>query len=188
MPDLASDSESDYGGSACDGACGSGSGDDGFYVDFRAGKIYNGEAVFSFFREGKQYIIREDGTGTLDTCMACGVQHDPPPRDKTDWKFEDTGPHFDTHGPFDFELFAAVDNHFLPMYYTTRDSCVEKDWAGKACYGNPPFEHDTHHTTVPTEGSTGPCPPTSHRQIPFGLAQVGNGHLVAADQAAHHHT
>ncbi|KAK3261187.1 hypothetical protein CYMTET_29894 [Cymbomonas tetramitiformis] len=73
--------------------------------------------------------------------MACGAQHDPPPRDKTDWKFEDTKPHFETHGAFNLELFAAEDNHILSVYCTVTDSCFEKDWAGKACYGNPPFEH-----------------------------------------------
>ncbi|KAK3238666.1 hypothetical protein CYMTET_51337 [Cymbomonas tetramitiformis] len=114
--------------------------DAGFHVDFQTRQISNGGVVFSFSREGKQYIIREDSTEALDTYMACGA-HDPPPRDKTNWKFEDTESHFETHGPFNLELFAAEDNHILPVYCTTSDSCFGKDWAGKACYGNPPFEH-----------------------------------------------
>ncbi|KAK3237271.1 hypothetical protein CYMTET_52638 [Cymbomonas tetramitiformis] len=74
--------------------------------------------------------------------MACGAHEDPPPRDKSDWRFEDANTHFETHGPFNLELFADKDNHILPVYCTTPDSCFDKDWAGKACYGNPPFEHD----------------------------------------------
>ncbi|KAK3243135.1 hypothetical protein CYMTET_47192 [Cymbomonas tetramitiformis] len=116
--------------------------DAGFCVDFPARTISNGGATFSFSREGKQYIIREDSTGALDTFMACGAHEDPPPRDKTDWRFEDADTHFETHGPFNLELFADKDNHLLPAYCTTTDSCFDKDWAGKACYGNPPFEHD----------------------------------------------
>ncbi|KAK3244622.1 hypothetical protein CYMTET_45770 [Cymbomonas tetramitiformis] len=116
--------------------------DAGFCVDFPARTISNGGATFSFSREGKQYIIREDSTGALDTFMACGAHEDPPPKDKTDWIFEDADTHFETHGPFNLELFADKDNHILPVYCTATDSCFDKDWAGKACYGNPPFEHD----------------------------------------------
>ncbi|KAK3287427.1 hypothetical protein CYMTET_5062 [Cymbomonas tetramitiformis] len=67
--------------------------------------------------------------------MACGAQHDPPHRDKTNWRLEDTEPYFESHGPFDLELFAAE-------VLSAIDSCFEKDWPGKACHGNPPFEHD----------------------------------------------
>ncbi|KAK3262042.1 hypothetical protein CYMTET_29072 [Cymbomonas tetramitiformis] len=66
--------------------------------------------------------------------MACGAHDDPPPRDKTNWKFEDTETHFETHGPFNFELFADEDNHILPVCCTSNDSCFGKEWAGLGYY------------------------------------------------------
>eukprot|EP00854_Cymbomonas_tetramitiformis_P011073 gene11073-biopygen11351 len=43
---------------------------------------------------------------------------------------------------FFLELFAFEDNHILDTYCTLSDTCFIKDWAGKQCYGNPPFDHD----------------------------------------------
>eukprot|EP00854_Cymbomonas_tetramitiformis_P008472 gene8472-biopygen8591 len=68
--------------------------------------------------------------------------HDGDQRDRFDWKFEDTEPHFTTHGPFFLEIFASENNHILNTYCTLSDTCFIKDWAGKHCYGNPPFDHD----------------------------------------------
>ncbi|KAK3266748.1 hypothetical protein CYMTET_24652 [Cymbomonas tetramitiformis] len=118
--------------------------DAGFSVDFGARQISSGGVTFSFSRVGNQYIIYEDQiSGTLDTYMACAAYHDDSDRDKTDWKFEDTGKHIEQHGPFTLELFASVDNHILDDYCTTDNPCFSRDWAGKACYGNPPYEHAT---------------------------------------------
>ncbi|KAK3283501.1 hypothetical protein CYMTET_8801 [Cymbomonas tetramitiformis] len=117
--------------------------DAGFRVDFGARQISSGGAVFSFSRIGNQYIIKEDCTGALDTYMACAAHADrDEQRDRSDWKFEDTEPHFTIHGPFHLELFASDDNHILSDYCTVTDSCFDKDWAGRSCYGNPPFEHE----------------------------------------------
>ncbi|KAK3285523.1 hypothetical protein CYMTET_6877 [Cymbomonas tetramitiformis] len=69
-------------------------------------------------------------------------KHDGDQRDRFDWKFEDTEPHFTTHGPFFLELSASEDNHILDTYCTSSDTCFIKDWAGKRRYGNPPFDHD----------------------------------------------
>ncbi|KAK3280740.1 hypothetical protein CYMTET_11436 [Cymbomonas tetramitiformis] len=116
--------------------------DAGFLVDFGARQISSGGAVFSFSRVGKQYILHEDCGAALDTYMACAVHPDKTiNRDRTNWKFGDTRPHFESHGPFHFELFASEDNHVLEDYCTAADSCFMKDWAGKACYGNPPYDH-----------------------------------------------
>ncbi|KAK3285996.1 hypothetical protein CYMTET_6421 [Cymbomonas tetramitiformis] len=71
-----------------------------------------------------------------------GFLHDGDQRDRFDWKFEDTEPHFTTHGPFFLEIFASENNHILNTYCTLSDTCFIKDWAGKHCYGNPPFDHD----------------------------------------------
>eukprot|EP00854_Cymbomonas_tetramitiformis_P004734 gene4734-biopygen4670 len=79
--------------------------DAGFMVDFGARTVSKGGAVFCFARIGNQYIIHEDHAGTLDTYLACALQHN------------------DT-------------------YLTVLDSCFLGDWAGKHCYGNPPFDHD----------------------------------------------
>ncbi|KAK3244687.1 hypothetical protein CYMTET_45715 [Cymbomonas tetramitiformis] len=118
--------------------------DAGFSVDFGARQISSGGVTFSFSRVGNQYIIYEDQiSGTLDTYMACAAYHDDSDRDKTDWKFEEAGKHIEEHGPFTLELFASVDNHILDDYCTTENPCFSRDWAGKACYGNPPYEHDT---------------------------------------------
>ncbi|KAK3235326.1 hypothetical protein CYMTET_54462, partial [Cymbomonas tetramitiformis] len=117
--------------------------DAGFSVDFGARQISSGGAVFSFSRIGNQSIIHEDCTGTPDTYMACAAHTDrDQQRDRSDWKFEDTEPHFTIHGPFHLELFASDDNHILSDYCTLIDSCFDKDWAGRSCYGNPPFEHE----------------------------------------------
>ncbi|KAK3260902.1 hypothetical protein CYMTET_30164 [Cymbomonas tetramitiformis] len=116
--------------------------DAGFSVDFGARQISSGGVTFSFSRVGNQYIIYEDQTGTLDTYMACAAYHDDSIRDKTDWKFEEAGKHIEEHGPFTLELFASIDNHVLDDYCTTENPCFCRDWAGKACYGNPPYEHD----------------------------------------------
>ncbi|KAK3270667.1 hypothetical protein CYMTET_20947 [Cymbomonas tetramitiformis] len=118
--------------------------DAGFSVDFGARQISNGGVTFSFSRVGNQYIIYEDQiSGTLDTYMACAAYHDDSDRDKTDWKFEEAGKHIEEHGPFTLELFASSDNHILDSYCTTDNPCFCRDWAGEACYGNPPYEHDT---------------------------------------------
>ncbi|KAK3274978.1 hypothetical protein CYMTET_16871 [Cymbomonas tetramitiformis] len=118
--------------------------DAGFSVDFGARQISNGGVTFSFSRVGNQYIIYEDQiSGTLDTYMACAAYHDDSDRDKTDWKFEMAGKHIEEHGPFTLELFASSDNHILDNYCTTDSPCFCRDWAGEACYGNPPYEHDT---------------------------------------------
>ncbi|KAK3287240.1 hypothetical protein CYMTET_5242 [Cymbomonas tetramitiformis] len=117
--------------------------DAGFLADFGARQISKGGHVFCFARIGNQYIISEDLTGTVDTFLACAIDHDDDSvRDKTDWKFEDTTSHFETHGPSSLELFASENNHILEEYCTLLDTCFVKDWAGKHCYGNPPFEHD----------------------------------------------
>ncbi|KAK3258801.1 hypothetical protein CYMTET_32175 [Cymbomonas tetramitiformis] len=117
--------------------------DAGFGVDFGARQVSGGGAVFSFSRIGNQYIIHEDCTGTPDTYMACAAHTDrDQQRDRSDWKFEDTEPHFTIHGPFHLELFASDDNHILSDYCTLIDSCFDKDWSGRSCYGNPPFEHE----------------------------------------------
>ncbi|KAK3260638.1 hypothetical protein CYMTET_30413 [Cymbomonas tetramitiformis] len=116
--------------------------DAGFRVDFGARTLSKGGVVFSFARIGNQYIMHEDTHSTLDTHLACAVTHTDDQRDRSDWKFEDTKPHFTTHGPFLLELFSSDDNHILEHYYTITDSCFDKDWAGKQCYGNPPFDHD----------------------------------------------
>ncbi|KAK3280647.1 hypothetical protein CYMTET_11520 [Cymbomonas tetramitiformis] len=118
--------------------------DAGFSVDFGARQISSGGVTFSFSRVGNQYIIYEDQmSGTLDTYMACAAYHDDSDRDKTDQKFEEAGKHIEQHGPFTLELFASVDNHILDEYCTTDNPCFGRDWVGKACYGNPPYEHDT---------------------------------------------
>ncbi|KAK3235825.1 hypothetical protein CYMTET_53986 [Cymbomonas tetramitiformis] len=118
--------------------------DAGFSVDSGARQISNGGVTFSFSRVGNQYIIYEDQiSGTLDTYMACAAYHDDSDRDKTDWKFEEAGKHIEEHGPFTLELFASSDNHILDSYCTTDNPCFCRDWAGEACYGNPPYEHDT---------------------------------------------
>ncbi|KAK3239767.1 hypothetical protein CYMTET_50335 [Cymbomonas tetramitiformis] len=118
--------------------------DVGFRVDFGARQISNGGVTFSFSRVGNQYIIYEDQiSGTLDTYMACAAYHDDSDRDKTDWKFEEAGKHIEEHGPFTLELFASSDNHILDSYCTTDNPCFCRDWTGEACYGNPPYEHDT---------------------------------------------
>ncbi|KAK3282268.1 hypothetical protein CYMTET_9991 [Cymbomonas tetramitiformis] len=118
--------------------------DAGFSVDFGARQISNGGVTFSFSRVGNQYIIYEDQiSGTLDTYMACAAYHDDSDRDKTDWKFEEAEKHIEEHGPFTLELFASSDNHILDNYCTTDNPCFCRDWAGEACYGNPPYEHDT---------------------------------------------
>ncbi|KAK3233084.1 hypothetical protein CYMTET_56593 [Cymbomonas tetramitiformis] len=119
--------------------------DAGFSVDFGARQISNGGVAFSFSRVGNHYLIHEEHAGSLDTYMACAAYHDDSDRvhrDKTDWKFERTKRHFEQHGPFSLELFASEDNHILDVYCTTGNTCFSRDWAGKACYGNPPFEHD----------------------------------------------
>ncbi|KAK3240939.1 hypothetical protein CYMTET_49259 [Cymbomonas tetramitiformis] len=116
--------------------------DAGFSVDFGARTLSKGGVVFSFARVGNQYIMHEDTYGTLDTHLACAVTHTDDQRDRSDWKFEDTKPHFTTHGPFLLELFSSDDNHILEHHCTITDSCFDKDWAGKQCYGNPPFDHD----------------------------------------------
>ncbi|KAK3275189.1 hypothetical protein CYMTET_16669 [Cymbomonas tetramitiformis] len=116
--------------------------DAGFRVDFGARTLSKGGVVFSFARIGNQYIMHEDTHSTLDTHLACAVTHTDDQRDRSDWKFEDTKPHFTTHGPFLLELFSSDDNHILEHHYTITDSCFDKDWAGKQCYGNPPFDHD----------------------------------------------
>ncbi|KAK3239116.1 hypothetical protein CYMTET_50936 [Cymbomonas tetramitiformis] len=116
--------------------------DAGFSVDFGARQISSGGVTFSFSRVGNQYIIYEDQTGTMDTYMACAAYHDDSDRDKTDWKFEEAGKHIEEHGPLTLELFASIDNHVLDDYCTTENPCFCRDWAGKACYGNPPYEHD----------------------------------------------
>ncbi|KAK3248188.1 hypothetical protein CYMTET_42342 [Cymbomonas tetramitiformis] len=116
--------------------------DAGFRVDFGARTLSKGGVVFSFARVGNQYIMYEDTYSTLDTHLACAVTHTDDQRDRSDWKFEDTKPHFTTHGPFLLELFSSDDNHILEHHYTITDSCFDKDWAGKQCYGNPPFDHD----------------------------------------------
>ncbi|KAK3276922.1 hypothetical protein CYMTET_15028 [Cymbomonas tetramitiformis] len=93
------------------------------------------------------------GSGTVtfakldvSTGRAIGLQfaayHDDSDRDNTDWKFEKAGKHLEEHGPFTLELFASIDNHILDDYCTTGNPCFCRDWAGKACYGNPPYEHD----------------------------------------------
>ncbi|KAK3237406.1 hypothetical protein CYMTET_52516 [Cymbomonas tetramitiformis] len=116
--------------------------DAGFRVDFGARTVSKGGVVFSFARVGNEYIMHEDTYSTLDTHLACAVKHTDDQRDRSDWKFEDTKPHFTTHGPFLLELFSSDDNHILDHYCTITDSCFGKDWAGKQCYGNPPFDHD----------------------------------------------
>eukprot|EP00854_Cymbomonas_tetramitiformis_P003730 gene3730-biopygen3667 len=116
--------------------------DAGFLVDFGARTVSKGRAAFSFARIGNQYIIHADYAETLDTYLACAIQHDGDQRDRFDWKFEDTEPHFTTHGPFFLELSASEDNHILDTYCTSSDTCFIKDWAGKRRYGNPPFDHD----------------------------------------------
>ncbi|KAK3263006.1 hypothetical protein CYMTET_28166 [Cymbomonas tetramitiformis] len=116
--------------------------DAGFLVDFGARTVSKGGAAFSFARIGNQYIMHEDNDETLDTDMACAIQHAGDQRDHFDWKFEDTEPHFTTHGPFFLELFASEDNHILDTYCTLSDTCFIKDWTGKHCYRNPPFAHD----------------------------------------------
>ncbi|KAK3284359.1 hypothetical protein CYMTET_7990 [Cymbomonas tetramitiformis] len=116
--------------------------DAGFLVDFGARTVSKGGVVFSFARVGNQYIMYEDTYNTLDTHLACAAKHTDDQRDRSDWKFEDTKPHFTTHGPFLLELFSSDDNHILDNYCTITDTCFGKDWAGKHCYGNPPFDHD----------------------------------------------
>ncbi|KAK3264431.1 hypothetical protein CYMTET_26831 [Cymbomonas tetramitiformis] len=116
--------------------------DAGFLVDFGARNVSKGEVVFSFARVGNQYIMHEDTYETLDTHLACAAKHTDDQRDRSDWKFEDTKPHFTTHGPFLLELFSSDDNHILDDYCTITDTCFGKDWAGRHCYGNPPFDHD----------------------------------------------
>ncbi|KAK3288566.1 hypothetical protein CYMTET_3961 [Cymbomonas tetramitiformis] len=116
--------------------------DAGFLVDFGARTVSKGGVVFSFARVGNQYIMHEDTYETLDTHLACAAKHTDDQRDRSDWKFEDTKPHFTTHGPFLPELFFSDDNHILDDYCTITDTCFGKDWAGRHCYGNPPFDHD----------------------------------------------
>eukprot|EP00854_Cymbomonas_tetramitiformis_P017987 gene17987-biopygen18566 len=116
--------------------------DAGFLVDFGARTVSKGGGVFSFARIGNQYIMHEDTHSTLDTHLACAVKHAGDQRDRFDWKFEDTEPHFTTHGPFFLELVSSEDNHILDDHCTLADTCFVKDWAGKHCYGNPPFDHD----------------------------------------------
>ncbi|KAK3242044.1 hypothetical protein CYMTET_48237 [Cymbomonas tetramitiformis] len=116
--------------------------DAGFLVDFGARTVSKGGVVFSFARVGNQYIMHEDTYETLDTHLACAAKHTDDQRDRSDWKFEDTKPHFTTHGPFLLELFSSDDNHILDDYCTITDTCFGKDWAGRHCYGNPPFDHD----------------------------------------------
>ncbi|KAK3256629.1 hypothetical protein CYMTET_34246 [Cymbomonas tetramitiformis] len=117
--------------------------DAGFSVDFGARRISSEGVTFSFSRVGNQYIIYEDRvTGALDTYVACAAYHDDSDRDKSDWKFEKAGKHIEEHGPFTLELFASSDNHVLGNYCTTDRPCFDRDWAGEACYGNPPYEHD----------------------------------------------
>ncbi|KAK3237702.1 hypothetical protein CYMTET_52239 [Cymbomonas tetramitiformis] len=115
--------------------------DASFLVDFGARTVSKGGVVFSFARVGNQYIMHEDTHNTLDTHLACVAKHTDDQRDRSDWKFEDTKPHFTTHGPFLLELFSSDDNHILDDYCTITDTCFGKDWAGKHCYGNPPFDH-----------------------------------------------
>ncbi|KAK3274016.1 hypothetical protein CYMTET_17778 [Cymbomonas tetramitiformis] len=116
--------------------------DVGFLVDFGARSVSKGGVVFCFARIGNQYIVHEDYAETLDTYLACAIQHDGDQRDRFDWKFEDTEPHFTTHGPFFLELFASEGNHILATYCTLSDTCFIKDRVGKHFYGNPPFDHD----------------------------------------------
>ncbi|KAK3267377.1 hypothetical protein CYMTET_24057 [Cymbomonas tetramitiformis] len=116
--------------------------DAGFLVDFGAKTVSKGGVVFSFARVGNQYIMHEDTYETLDTHLACAAKHTDDQRGRSDWKFEDTKPHFTTHGPFLLELFSSDDNHILDDYCTTTDTCFGNDWAGRHCYGNPPFDHD----------------------------------------------
>eukprot|EP00854_Cymbomonas_tetramitiformis_P034034 gene34034-biopygen5441 len=116
--------------------------DAGFLVDFGARIVSKGGAVFPFARVGNQYIMHEDNYETLDTHLACAAKHTDDQRDRFDWKFEDTKPHFTTHGPLLLELFSSDDNHILDDYCTLADTCFAKDWAGRHCYGNPPFDHD----------------------------------------------
>ncbi|KAK3235910.1 hypothetical protein CYMTET_53921 [Cymbomonas tetramitiformis] len=116
--------------------------DAGFLVDFGARTVSKGGVVFSFARVGNQYIMHEDTYETLDTHLACAAKHTDDQRDRSDWKFEDTKPHFTTHGPFLLELFSSDDNHILDDYCTITDTCFGKDWAGRHCYENPPFDHD----------------------------------------------
>ncbi|KAK3260702.1 hypothetical protein CYMTET_30352 [Cymbomonas tetramitiformis] len=116
--------------------------DAGFLVDFGARTVSKGGAVFSFARVGNQYIMHEDTYETLDTHLACAAKHIDDQRDRFDWKFEDTKPHFTTHGPFLLELCSSDDNHILDDNCTITDTCFVKDWAGRHCYGNPPFDHD----------------------------------------------
>ncbi|KAK3242630.1 hypothetical protein CYMTET_47694 [Cymbomonas tetramitiformis] len=115
--------------------------DAGFLVDFGARTVSKGGVVFSFTRVSNQYIMHEDTYSTLDIHLACTVKHTDDQRDRSDWKFEDTEPHFTTHGPFLLELFSSDDNHILDDYCTITDTCFVKDWAGRHCYGNPPFDH-----------------------------------------------
>ncbi|KAK3234115.1 hypothetical protein CYMTET_55604 [Cymbomonas tetramitiformis] len=112
-----------------------------FVVDFGARTVSKGGALFSFARIGNQYIMHEDYSETVDTHLACAVKTDDQ-RDPCDWKFEDTNPHFITHGPFYLELFSSDDNHILDEYCSLADTCFAKDWADGHCYGNPPFDHD----------------------------------------------
>ncbi|KAK3273790.1 hypothetical protein CYMTET_17989 [Cymbomonas tetramitiformis] len=117
--------------------------DAGFSVDFGARRISSEGMTFSFSRVGNQYIIYEDQvTGALDAYVACAAYHDDSDRDKSDWKFEGAARHIEEHGPFTLELFASDDNHILGSYCTTDRPCFDRDWAGEACYGNPPYEHD----------------------------------------------
>ncbi|KAK3263746.1 hypothetical protein CYMTET_27477 [Cymbomonas tetramitiformis] len=89
-------------------------------------------------------VALEDAGFSVDFgARQISTYHDDSDRDKTDWKFEEAGKHIEEHGPFTLELFASVDNHVLDDYCTTDNPCFCRDWAGKACYGNPPYEHDT---------------------------------------------
>ncbi|KAK3277181.1 hypothetical protein CYMTET_14805 [Cymbomonas tetramitiformis] len=116
--------------------------DAGFSVDFGARQVSRGGAVFSFSRVANPYVMTEDCIGAPETYMACAVHTEHgPQQDKSDWKFEDTEPHFTTHGPFSLELFASDDNHILNDYCTVTDTCFDKDLSSKSCYGNPPFDH-----------------------------------------------
>ncbi|KAK3262905.1 hypothetical protein CYMTET_28266 [Cymbomonas tetramitiformis] len=116
--------------------------------------IFNSEEVFNAdyttearetFRVVQSKDVSSSGNGSVTFAnrdIQSGRLHDGDQRGRFDWKFEDTEPHFTTHRPFFLELFAFEGNHILATYCTSSDTCLVKDWAGKPCYGNPPFDHD----------------------------------------------
>ncbi|KAK3256349.1 hypothetical protein CYMTET_34511, partial [Cymbomonas tetramitiformis] len=94
--------------------------DAGFTVDFGAWRILKGDLSFSFTKVGEKYVLRDDdadGTG---------------------------GPREEEVGPFDVDLFASEDNRHpaFVCYYWVDGSSFNTDWLGRACYENPPYEHD----------------------------------------------